>query len=232
MSATPILKPHENIILVRKHLSELPRSIQEKKLTLLGGLVDDTNKIAHQEAGDDGNPVAIYINPHQDDETLSMGAQLVKDVLASKDVYIMQMTRGNLTRAHSLINEKLEVEGYPLITTEELCHSRTREMKAGLLSIGVPEDHVIEYPYLKRELTPSIVFEELVDFIERFPNRPIQGFDALYPSDQGYTLWTSMMDHYGVWDPAEGRYAVGHHSIKKAFDIIREKGYCYFKRAM
>ena len=31
-------------------------------------------------------------------------------------------------------------------------------MKAGLLIVGVPEDHVIEYPFLERELTPSIVF--------------------------------------------------------------------------
>ena len=51
-----------------------------------------------------------WVNPHQDDETIN-GLTLIRDVQAGKNVYFMQVTKGDATSALARVNAKLKKNG-------------------------------------------------------------------------------------------------------------------------
>lgn len=281
ITGTVVLKPGENIALVKNRLSELSSSQKTRNMTILGGrIANDINGVTVLEKGDRNNPVAIYVNPHQDDETLSMGAQLAKDITAGKEVYILQFTRGDLTKALIPINERLKNEGYPEINRTQLGEARTREMTAGLVAAGLPAENVIQYPYNEKQATTEQIAKDIETFVAKFPGRTIQlrsliadlrydvsagnydhtntenaaklfmlnnpgrvtsyrqflgswkasypaGYVRMYTNPQETANWHKMIDAFGVWDPANGRYRVGYYSIESAFHQVKENGFSY-----
>lgn len=87
----------ENILLVKKSTKEIPEN-SKYNFTLIGGRIQN------------GKGVALYVNPHQDDETLAMGLQMLKDRKDGKEIYIIQMTNRDKSIAVEKINKRLRLE--------------------------------------------------------------------------------------------------------------------------
>ena len=103
----------------------------------------------------------IYYIPHQDDEILSMGAALRRDIVKGKEVYILLLSDGSTSSIFEPINERLEEEGYPTLTREEFSKARTREMKKSLEELGFNLDNFYETNIIDDgSVTPEVVYEE------------------------------------------------------------------------
>lgn len=162
IAATPLTNGQCPLRLVDQYASEVNDG--RDKIIIGGAVVDDIS--ASKNA-------AVYINPHQDDETLTMGTQLVRDINLGRDVYILQFTMGEATNTFNKINDRLKNEGYGQITRYELGQARTREMTAGLVELGVPVDNIVSYPYKQYEPTADIVHHDIADFIQLLPQSNI-----------------------------------------------------------
>ena len=75
---------------------------------------------------------AVYLVPHQDDETLVMGASILQHVEAGRQVWIFLATDGSATQACKTLGLS------PAACTAE----RDREFRAAARSLGVPDSHV------------------------------------------------------------------------------------------
>lgn len=118
-----------------------------------------------------------------------MGSKLIQDMLDGKQVYILQLTRGNATRTFGPINEKLEASGREAITREELSIACTREMRAGFEAIGLPRENLLEYHYLETELKDTDVLRELEAFLKDKEYKKLElntlRYDSVYDNSIG-----------------------------------------------
>ena len=261
ITAIPLTNGQYPLRLVDQYASEVNDG--RDKIIIGGVVVDDIS--ASKNA-------VVYINPHQDDETLSMGTQLVRDINLGRDVYILQFTLGEATGTYDTINNKLKSQGYPTITRTELGEARTREMTAGLTELGVPAENIISYPYKQYEPTSIIVRNDINRFINSLsaPNIHFRvmhsgnqdgsagsddhivvehgldlymanpnssknydimkfltmettvqqpGYKKLTRTNKEDSMWNVMYNAYGLWSPAEKRYAVGGISARDSFEF-------------
>ena len=83
------------------------------------------------------NP-AIFFSPHQDDETLTMGAQIAQHVNAGRYVILQLITDGHASNARNLMN--------PVLSYPDFVAARNREFLAAALKLGVHEVHFLNLP--------------------------------------------------------------------------------------
>ena len=104
VSAVSLAKQGSNIRLLRSRVSEVKTN---QDITIVGGrIMDDTQTQTKQKA-------VLWVNPHQDDETLNAGLTLMRDAREGKAIFVMQVTRGDATRVFTAINLRLQREGSP-----------------------------------------------------------------------------------------------------------------------
>ncbi len=264
ISAIPLTKGIAPLRLADKYVSEIN---DNRDKTIIGGMIKD-------DVSSSSN-VALYLNPHQDDETISMGTQLVRDINIGRDVHILQFTKGEKTITLERINARLLEEGYEKIDALQLGKGRTNEMRSGLVELGVPYENIIEYPYLQYEASAEKISNNIASFVSKFPDKnihfrildnsleydksagrldhqavkegldlyiknnktsniyiasflgtnidePIKGYKRIYRTPEENNLWKVLYDNYGIWDPENERYSVGHYSVKSSFDKALE----------
>lgn len=271
ISAIPLTKGIAPLRLADKYVSEIN---DNRDKTIIGGMIKD-------DVSPSSN-VALYLNPHQDDETLSMGTQLVRDINIGRDVYVLQFTKGEKTLSLGRINSRLIEEGYEKIDALQLGKGRTNEMREGLVELGVPYENIIEYPYLQYEATAENISRDIASFIHNVPTKnihfrvldnsleydksagrldhkavkdgldlyiknnrtnnlyianflgtsidePIKGYKRIYRTPEENNLWKVLYDNYGIWNPENERYSVGHYSVKSEFDKALKSGLNHVK---
>ncbi len=84
----------------------------------------------------------VFYSPHPDDEVLSLGPAIIHALSASKEVHIVLLSEGKASKAINTVNERLETEGYPTISTDEFGDARVEEFKAAVSALGVKETNV------------------------------------------------------------------------------------------
>ncbi|MDI9502020.1 MAG: cell wall-binding repeat-containing protein [Christensenellales bacterium] len=276
VAAVSLVKDGSGIRLLRGGLSELGT---EQCITIVGGRIqNDLRRLAY--------PNVLWVNPHQDDETIN-GLTLIRDVQAGKNVYFMQVTKGDATSALARVNAKLKKNGYPIeLNRNELSDARDREVLEAMTAIGMPAAHFIDLNYHQFEATPAQVEKATGRFVDeqaleggleiktlaapeaweysarrkdhrivregvrrfhranpdvccRYYLHHKEGMDygknldcAVYhrlePADPGeYAMWQRMYDAYEVWDPDNGRFAVGATSLGKNLQAYRENRVLY-----
>ena len=88
------------------------------------------------------NPPAIFYAPHQDDETLGMGASIANHVRMKKPVYVVLLTNGAYSKAIDILNGSSSCEfhhtthHYNLSITEFIA-ARNAEFIAACKALGV-----------------------------------------------------------------------------------------------
>lgn len=135
------------------------------KVTVVGGPVSISNNVINEvrgllpgaviapavdvQPGDspyDGDlrPV-IVLNPHQDDETLTMVPDLLRIADQDRDIIFVQIMDGTASSVINQINNQLVREGYDPITPEEMGEGRDRELAGALAQFGISEDLIVHW---------------------------------------------------------------------------------------
>lgn len=163
-----------NIVLVKNSIFDLPTDIFTQRTLIVGGSIKNETAYPWLANLNDGDTVAIYVNPHQDDEALAMGLQLVRDTNARKKVLLMQMTRGNKSVARDRVNKLLVLDRKRPLTVNQFSDARTRETKDVINRLGFSSNHVIEYQYSDQALTSSQVTNELIKLTNTLKGKRIE----------------------------------------------------------
>ena len=174
LAGISLAKNGSSIVLAKDSIFDLPDDIYLNRSIMLGGRVKSEDGYPWLANLTDGDTVAIYVNPHQDDEVLSMGVPLIQDKNTGKQILLMQMTRGEKSSAINAVNRLLTQEGKTAISINEFADARTHETKDVLNRLGFNDHHVIEYPYSNLELTRAQVTNELVKLMKTMKGKKVE----------------------------------------------------------
>lgn len=209
LSGVSLIQNGENIRLAQRSVKEIENN-KSYSITRLGGKIRD------------GNGIALYVNPHQDDETLTMGLQLIRDAHEGKEIYLMQMTRGGSSGAFVDVNKTLEKYGYSPINSTEFSEGRDNEVIAVLNQLGVPEDAFLVY-HPNDRLRAVFVTEALIEFIDKMHETTIDiRTMAINPPGTNYDFSAASRDHVACH---EGVHNYLHSRFAKTNDNIIDARY-------
>ncbi|MDL2310972.1 PIG-L family deacetylase, partial [Peptostreptococcaceae bacterium OttesenSCG-928-C18] len=90
--------------------------------------------------------MVFYLNPHQDDEVVKYGLDIIRDVRAGKKIYFIQVTNGGA----SGVGENLG------ITQEQMINSRNLELEGALKEMGLDKSNIT---YLDLKNDPIYSYE-------------------------------------------------------------------------
>ncbi|MBS5788589.1 MAG: cell wall-binding repeat-containing protein [Clostridioides difficile] len=91
----------------------------------------------------------VYLNPHQDDEILTMGLTLLRDIQSGKNINFVQVTDGEKTSALFTINERLKRENRKILKEEDIIIARNNELALCLSKLGFSgKVHYLNYENL------------------------------------------------------------------------------------
>lgn len=106
---------------------------------------------------------SIYVNPHQDDETLTMGLDIIRN--RHNKAYLLQMTDGSKTQSIHKINRNLRENGLPEITEKEIVESRNKELEE-CVSKMTDNCKIKYYNYVNLRLTKENVYDSLEEYVK------------------------------------------------------------------
>lgn len=113
----------------------------------------------------------LYVNPHQDDEVLTMGLSLLRDATNNrKNTYLMLMTDGSKSYAIKLVNGRLKSEGRREISVTEMVNARNREMIDCFTRMNGDKNNIIINSYKNLELKNEDVYREIEKFYNKYKN--------------------------------------------------------------
>jgi LmbE family N-acetylglucosaminyl deacetylase len=81
---------------------------------------------------------AIFYSPHQDDETIGMGASIAEHVRSGRPVYLVLLTNGANLAMLGFLREKYNQNA----TMEDLTRARNNEMIAACMALGIHRVYV------------------------------------------------------------------------------------------
>lgn len=92
---------------------------------------------------------AVFFVPHQDDETLSMGVQILRHVAAGREVHVVFLSDGASSQAYDTLmggrecvwhgrTHDPDAEGYPTLTRTSFGYARDKEARLACVKLGVP----------------------------------------------------------------------------------------------
>lgn len=127
----------------------------------------------------------LFISPHPDDESLSMGISIANHVWNGHEVYIALLTRGSSSSAINIINGSVycswhkryhdpEKEGYRALSVQEFSDARVNEFKYSAACLGVKQENIMIYDLMDGSLTKDDVKEIIRDFISLYPDLRIK----------------------------------------------------------
>lgn len=158
VSALPLaLRFDTSVALVEKSTDEIKNSKIDKRVVVGGGIKKYSTDV-------------VYINPHQDDESIDMGLDIIRDVKDGRNVYLILMTDGAKSGVFDVLNGDLNSKGYSKISREEFVYMRNQEMISALKRMGVKRENIILCSYKNLELQKEDVIREIEKFEETHGN--------------------------------------------------------------
>ena len=99
-------------------------------------------------AADASRTVSVFLTPHQDDETLSMGTPLEQAVATGRDVWLVEYTDGSRDAVCGGTDGTCTSDDdWNGRTVASFVDARDREQEAAALALGVAADHVSRDPF-------------------------------------------------------------------------------------
>lgn len=111
-------------------------------------------------------PAAVFFVPHQDDETLSMGAAIAAHVAAGRDVRVVLLGDGT----ESGVRPALCTQQSICLTEAAFGAARDREFLRATTALGVPESHIY-FEHAKEGQLRYVVGPIIDKYIARFGPR-------------------------------------------------------------
>lgn len=171
---------------------------------------------------------AIYFVPHQDDETLIMGASIEEHVAAGRIVHIVVVTDGGASRVRAV----LAGEGY-VLTRAQFVAARNREIVAAARRLGVPWWRVHFEDVLDGTLTVATATRIATKWATLYPGASLKttsahdalsdhvnmakGVAATVSNDKRYLQYR----HYWSTMPVSGWFTTGYAPVRYAVNEYR-----------
>lgn len=146
---------------------------------------------------------AVFLVPHPDDETLTMGGAIIQHLDAGRPVFLDLMTRGTATGARATLASGGTDDWHPgthdyVLSPEQIGTARTREFLDAAARLGVTGVYVSDFG--DKDLTAEEVGQRASWWIANGgPGLSLKG------------TYTGHTDHIAVWD---GLRASGHADIR------------------
>lgn len=120
---------------------------------------------------------AIFYSPHQDDETLGMGASIAEHVRAGRAVYVVLLSNGANSGMLSYIQQNYN----PNATMQDVINARNNEFIAACIALGVHRVYIANV---------GAGYDESADFsvLKNEFKSVMNYFDNLYPSASHKTV--------------------------------------------
>ena len=140
-----------NIVLV-KNTSEEVHNYHFQKIVAVGGLVKKYMTDV------------VYINPHQDDETIDMGLDIIRDVKDGRKVYLILMTDGSKSKIYESLDREFIRTNRSRISRDDFTYLRDMEMVRALETMGVKKENVIFTKNRNLEIDKDTVIRAIEKF--------------------------------------------------------------------
>ena len=140
-----------NIVLVKK-TSEEVHDYHFQKIVAVGGLVKKYMTDV------------VYINPHQDDETIDMGLDIIRDVKDGRKVYLILMTDGSKSKIYESLDREFIRTNRSRISRDDFTYLRDMEMVRALETMGVKKENVIFTKNRNLEIDKDTVIRAIEKF--------------------------------------------------------------------
>lgn len=184
VSALPLaFRLNTSVALVKNSSDDIKDSRIDKKVVVGGGVKKYSTDV-------------VYINPHQDDESIDMGLDIIRDVKDGRNVYLILMTDGAKSGVFDALNGDLNSKGYSKISREEFVYMRNMEMISALKTMGVKRENIILCSYKNLELQKEDVIRE----IEKFENSHGNNFSYKTLAKNSNDKSMGNTDHFACYD--------------------------------
>jgi LmbE family N-acetylglucosaminyl deacetylase len=112
---------------------------------------------------------SVFYAPHADDETLSLGPSILRQIDKGNEVTVVLLSHGEASQSINKVNENLREKNLPPISKEEFGDSRVKEFKKSVAELGVKSENVYVYDLPDGEIKEDDVIEIMKEMNERFP---------------------------------------------------------------
>lgn len=139
--------------------------------------------------------VVIYLVPHADDEVLTFGVPIRNDLQQKKEVYVLLLSKGELSQARDVVNgyydhesnhpymagkvqwcklhQRLHIpsaEGYAPLSVEAFGQARVKEFIRATADLGVPKQNTFVYELQHGHFGNTPLIFIIKDWLKLFPN--------------------------------------------------------------
>ena len=157
-------------------------------------------------------PVVFY-SPHQDDETLAMGASIEQHALAGREVHVVLLTDGAASRARAALADR----GVDL-TAAEFRAARDREFADACARLGVPAERVRYEREPDGGLTDERARAIIRDHIARYPPAGHHGMSWLDAPGDHRVFGLALRELAGEIPDRDARFYL-HHQFWPTTDV-------------
>lgn len=184
VAASPLAAAmNANIVLVKK-TSEEVHDYHFQKIVAVGGLVKKYMTDV------------VYINPHQDDETIDMGLDIIRDVKDGRKVYLILMTDGSKSWIYEALDREFIRTGRSRISREDFTYLRDMEMVRALETMGVNKENIIFTKNRNLEIDKNTVIRA----IEKFEAEHGNNFSYKSLAKNSHDKSGGNVDHFACHD--------------------------------
>lgn len=136
---------------------------------------------------------AIFFTPHQDDESLSMGANILAEHVAGRQVIVVDVTDGSGSKAFGLVNTRLVSEGYAALTKAQFVQGRYNEQAAAVnLHLARDNASIVHENYIDNTLTVAQATTTILKYVALYPDASFKTESWLDLNPDHIALGTAM----------------------------------------
>jgi LmbE family N-acetylglucosaminyl deacetylase len=117
----------------------------------------------------------IYYVPHPDDEVLTYGVPIIRDIKAGKNVHVVLVTTQTSQKLMNKINNNLTLEGHEQVNLEEIRNYRANEFKLATMKLGVKQENI-------HDVSKQLLLKNIGKFNEAEFDKIIISFETKYPN--------------------------------------------------
>ncbi|MGM0853928.1 MAG: PIG-L family deacetylase [Bacillota bacterium] len=112
---------------------------------------------------------SVFYAPHADDETLSLGPSILRQIDKGNEVAVVLLSHGEASQSIKKVNESLKEKNLPTISKEEFGDSRVNEFRKSVEELGVKPENVFVYDLPDGDMKEDEVMTIMKEINERYP---------------------------------------------------------------
>jgi LmbE family N-acetylglucosaminyl deacetylase len=124
---------------------------------------------------------SVFYSPHADDETLSLGPSILRQIEKGNEVAVVLLSHGEASQSFLKTNRSLEEKGLTPITRKEFGESRVKEFKKAVQAMGVKPSHVYIFDLPDGGFEEAEVLDIMELMNERYPDARHHALSYLDP---------------------------------------------------